>query len=74
EEIFFETDDGPQMKTSHTLNPVPFIIVDTNFDGEYELRDDIKTPGLVNVAATVFNLMGYKAPEDYEPSLLRFNR
>ena len=27
-------------------------------------------PGLANLAATVLDLMGLEAPEDYEPSLL----
>jgi hypothetical protein len=27
--------------------------------------------GLANVAATVFELMGFEAPQGYEPSLLK---
>ncbi len=73
EEIFFEKDGKKSIKTSHTLNPVPFAIVDSAYAGEYQLRDDLSCPGLVNVAATVFNLLGYTAPDDYEPSLIRFN-
>ena len=72
EEIFFEKDGKKAIKTSHTLNPVPFAIVDSAYAGEYQLRDDLPRPGLVNVASTVFNLLGYQAPEDYEPSLLKF--
>ncbi len=72
EEVFLQKGDEKIMKTSHTLNPVLFTIVDAAYDREYRLRDDIVRPGLVNVAATVFNLMGYKAPSDYEPSLIRF--
>ena len=30
----------------------------------------VDKPGLANVAATVCNLLGYEAPEDYEPSLV----
>jgi 2,3-bisphosphoglycerate-independent phosphoglycerate mutase len=72
EEVFLQKGDEKIMKTSHTLNPVSFTIVDAAYDREYRLRDDIVCPGLVNVAATVFNLMGYKAPSEYEPSLIRF--
>jgi len=72
EEVFIQTGDARVMKTSHTLNPVSFTIVDTAFKGEYSLRDDINSPGLANVAATVFNLLGYEVPPDYEPSLIRF--
>ncbi|MGE4169548.1 MAG: 2,3-bisphosphoglycerate-independent phosphoglycerate mutase [Candidatus Margulisiibacteriota bacterium] len=59
-------------KTAHTLNPVPFAIVDSGYANEYALNPDIPTPGLANVAATLCNLLGYQAPDDYEPSLIRF--
>jgi 2,3-bisphosphoglycerate-independent phosphoglycerate mutase len=35
------------------------------------LRDDLPRAGLANVAATVLQILGYQAPEAYEPSLLR---
>jgi len=58
-------------KTSHTLSPVPFAIVDANYDGEYQLSppDDA---GLTHIAATAMNLLGFEAPSDYQPSLLSF--
>ena len=34
------------------------------------LREACEQPGLANVAATVLQLLGYAAPDDYEPSLL----
>ncbi len=59
--------------TSHTLNPVPFFIIDSTHQGIYQVdTSHIKNPGLANVAATVFNLMGYQAPDFYGPSLIRF--
>lgn len=58
-------------KTAHTLNPVPVIIYDPEFKGEYEINPEIKNPGLGNVAATLLNLMGFDAPEDYLPSIIR---
>jgi 2,3-bisphosphoglycerate-independent phosphoglycerate mutase len=61
----------PKPKTSHTLNPVPFIIFDPRFAGEYQLAD-LAAPGLSNVAATLLGLMGYEPPEGYDPSLVRF--
>lgn len=73
EEMFLQEGDVKAMKTSHTLNPVPFSIIDSAYTGEYHLRDDIPRPSLSNVAATVFNLLGYEAPPDYEPSLVRFD-
>lgn len=58
-------------KTSHTLSPVPFVIHDGAHRGEYELAAPVDA-GLSNVAATVFNLMGFEAPSEYDASLLRF--
>lgn len=62
----------PKAKTAHTLNPVPCIIYDPGFSGEYRLDAALDKPGLANVAATVLGLMGYQAPEDYAPSLVTF--
>ena len=73
EEVFLQEGDTRVMKTSHTLNPVSFTIVDSAYTGEYRLRDIDPCPGLANVAATVFNLLGYEAPADYEPSLIQFD-
>ena len=75
-DVMFTTDaDGVQSpKTSHTLSPVPFAIHDPNFDGEYHMVDAAPGPahGLANVASTVFNLLGYEAPDDYLPALIDF--
>jgi 2,3-bisphosphoglycerate-independent phosphoglycerate mutase len=62
----------PKAKTSHTLNPVPAIFYDPHFQGEYRLGAAVAKPGLANVAATALSLMGYQAPDDYEPGLLTF--
>lgn len=59
----------PAAKTSHTLNPVPFIIVDPRAPRDYCLAE-VKGPGLANVAATALNLLGFEAPEGYSPSLI----
>jgi 2,3-bisphosphoglycerate-independent phosphoglycerate mutase len=57
------------IKTAHTLNPVPFIIYDPQYQGEYCMAD-IKAKGLSNVAATLLNLLGYEKPDEYDPSLI----
>lgn len=61
----------PKSKTAHTLNPVPFVIYDPDFAGEYRLAD-VQGAGLSNVAATLLALMGYEAPEGYDPALISF--
>ena len=73
--MFTETADGVrQPKTSHTLSPVPFAIHDPNYDGEYHMVAGAPgdAHGLANVAATAFNLLGFEAPDDYQPSLITF--
>lgn len=59
----------PRVKTSHTLNHVPFVIYAPGVTG-LSLRSPTTPPGLANVAATTFNLLGFEAPDDYLPSLL----
>jgi 2,3-bisphosphoglycerate-independent phosphoglycerate mutase len=61
----------PQAKTSHSLNPVPFVMADFSAPEARSLREDLPRAGLANVAATVLQILGYNAPEGYEPSLLR---
>jgi len=59
-------------KTSHTLNPVPFVLISSGASaGYYKLRQDLAAPGLSNVAATILNLLGYEAPADYDVSLIK---
>lgn len=72
-DIMFTRDKNGKIsvKTSHTLNPVPFIIFDPGYSGEYRMAD-IKEKGLSNVAATILNLLGYENVEDYDPSLIEF--
>ena len=54
---------------AHTKNPVPFIVEDFSEKNEFVLQD-VKEPGLANVAATIINLLGYEAPADYQSSLI----
>ncbi|OHD57710.1 MAG: phosphoglycerate mutase (2,3-diphosphoglycerate-independent) [Spirochaetes bacterium GWF1_51_8] len=71
-DIMFTVKDGKKsVQTAHTLNPVPFVIIDSSYNGEYNMSK-IEHPGLANVAATVCNLLGFEAPEGYEPSLIEF--
>jgi 2,3-bisphosphoglycerate-independent phosphoglycerate mutase len=71
DQMFDRRGDGSyQARTSHSLNRVPFVIFDPQARGD-GLR--LQTPpraGLANVAATCLELLGFAAPEGYEPSLL----
>jgi 2,3-bisphosphoglycerate-independent phosphoglycerate mutase len=66
-----EKDGSKSVKTSHTLNPVSFIIYDPQFKGEYRMTQ-LKEKGLSNVASTLLNLLVYEKVEDYDPSLIEF--
>ena len=62
----------PVIKTSHTLNPVPFMLYDPQRDERYHVAEDQAGAGIANITATCLELLGFTPPEDYEPSLLRF--
>ena len=63
----------PVVKTSHTLNAVPFLIHDPARSDRYEI-DPARAAhaGIANVTATCLELLGLSPPDDLEPSLLRF--
>ncbi|MGQ4873048.1 MAG: 2,3-bisphosphoglycerate-independent phosphoglycerate mutase [Promethearchaeia archaeon] len=65
-------DMSEEFRTAHTLNPVMFAIIDSGYNGEYIIREDIQKPGLGNVAATILNLLGYENPPEFMPSLIKF--
>jgi 2,3-bisphosphoglycerate-independent phosphoglycerate mutase len=62
-------DGSPKSKTAHSLNPVPFIIVDPNYNGEYSttLREGL---GISSIPATCMQLLGFEPPEDYDQSII----
>ena len=70
-----DSDGGVMMRdgvavgnNSHTLSPVPFVVLDT-CDRILE-STELPLPGLANVAATLLTLLGVECPERYEKSLL----
>ena len=65
-------DMSDRWKTSHTLNPVMFAIIDSGYNNEYVIKDDMEAPGLGNCAATILNLLGYEKPEGFMDSLIKF--
>lgn len=63
-------DGSFKAKTSHTLNPVPFIIYDNFYTDKYSVKNDEGKFGLSNVAATAVNFLGYKAPDMWDESII----
>ena len=63
-------DGSFKAKTSHTLNPVPFIIYDNYYQDKYTVKADNGTFGLSNVAATAVNFLGYEAPDMWDEAII----
>ncbi|MEM9875649.1 MAG: 2,3-bisphosphoglycerate-independent phosphoglycerate mutase, partial [Myxococcota bacterium] len=63
-------DDGsPIPRTSHTLHPVPLVLIDAL--ERITLRDDVDRPTIAHLGATILALLGLTPPDDYLPSLVR---
>ncbi len=62
----------PKAKTSHSLNPVPCILFDPCYNNEYskELNTGL---GISSIATTCIELLGFKAPSDYDPCIINWN-
>ena len=63
-------DGSFKAKTSHTLNPVPFIVYDNFTSDKYKVKTERKDLGLSSVAATTVNLLGFEAPEIWDESMV----
>ena len=64
-----DAEGKPMMKTSHTLNPVPCYIYDPAGQCGATLNPQ-ENLGISSLAATVMTLLGFEAPEDYNPSIV----
>ncbi|KAK1428108.1 hypothetical protein QVD17_16936 [Tagetes erecta] len=69
-EPLVDKDGKVQIQTSHTLQPVPVAIGGPGLATGVKFRKDVPNGGLANVAATVMNLHGFVAPDDYETTLI----
>ncbi len=65
-------DGEPKAKTSHSLNPVPCIIYDPGYKGEYSQKLE-EGLGISSIAATCMTLLGYVPPADYDKSVVTLN-
>jgi 2,3-bisphosphoglycerate-independent phosphoglycerate mutase len=69
DEMFTVSKGQEIVSTAHSLNKVPFAIIDKNYNNEYSMAD-LESKGLSNVAATIVNLLGFEKPAEYDPSLI----
>lgn len=70
--MFTEKNGQREPHVAHTLNPVPFAVVDYSGANTWRLVDAerIPGPGLSNIAATLCLLLGYTPPAEYDPALI----
>lgn len=63
--VLRDAEGEPKAKTSHSLNPVPCVIYDPGYAGEYDttLREGL---GISSLAATCIALTGHLPPADYD--------
>ena len=66
------SDGALRTKTSHTLNPVPFHVFAPGVETRLADTQNVREAGLSNLAATVLQLMGFEAPDGFDPALLDF--
>jgi len=75
ENVSLSEDGTPKTKTSHSLNPVPCIIYDPEYKGEYlnNPKDSSLNEGLgiSSIAATCMQLLGFIPPADYDKPVLK---
>jgi len=73
--VIYKEDGKPKSKTSHSLNPVPCIVYDPEYKGEYlnEPKDTSFNEGLgiSSIAAVCMQLLGFLPPDDYDKSVLK---
>jgi 2,3-bisphosphoglycerate-independent phosphoglycerate mutase len=64
-----DSQGNPVVKTSHTLSPVPWCVVGQAAD-RFRVNREIDSPGLGNIAAAIFILLGFTPPPGYLPALI----
>jgi 2,3-bisphosphoglycerate-independent phosphoglycerate mutase len=71
-DVVYKDNGKPKSKTSHSLNPVPFLLFDASYNKEYstDLNEEL---GISSVAATCMNLLGFVAPADYDKSIINLS-
>jgi 2,3-bisphosphoglycerate-independent phosphoglycerate mutase len=70
--------EGWKANVSHTTQKVPFIMIGKDMD-KYMIDDSARwgsveectCAGIANVGATLLNLLGFEAPSDYLPSVIK---
>jgi 2,3-bisphosphoglycerate-independent phosphoglycerate mutase len=72
--VLRKADGSPKAKTSHSLNPVPCVIYDPEYKGEYPAKPGegslAEGLGISSIAATCIRLLGFTPPADYDRAVI----
>lgn len=60
----------PIPRTSHTLNPVPFILTGPGSE-KFQLSAPDAKMGIASIAPTILEILGFTPPGDYLPSIVK---
>ena len=69
-EFVLDEKGNKKIKTSHSLNPVPFIIFDPNYDGSYKISDATDL-SIGNIGSTCLDFLEIKKPNFYLDSIIK---
>ena len=67
--VKLDANGAPKRKTSHSLNPVPAILFDPEFKGEYDTALNSGL-GISSITGTCMALLGYFPPADYDKAII----
>jgi len=67
--VKLDANGNPKRKTSHSLNPVPAILFDPEYQGEYDTTLNTGL-GISSITGTCLTLLGYFPPADYDKSIV----
>ncbi|PRP93559.1 2,3-bisphosphoglycerate-independent phosphoglycerate mutase [Enhygromyxa salina] len=70
DQMFDGAGQARQVRTSHSLNPVPLVIFDPREADGGPVLTLPERPGLSNLAATSLAILGFTPPQQYDPSLI----
>ena len=68
--VKLDANGNPKRKTSHSLNPVPAILFDPEYQGEYDNAALNSGLGISSITGTCMTLLGYFPPADYDKSIV----
>ncbi len=68
--VKLDQDGNPKRKTSHSLNPVPAIVFDPEFQDDYDQKNLNEGLGISSIAGTCIALLGFLPPEEYDKPII----